>query len=245
MSLTLIYVLGAQVVVFGVMLAALKWILLRDTLDAVRRLKEEEGELGKKEDAVRRRLEEHEAEYRRKAADMQEELARAREQAEKESQRLRDSLVEEARKEKDRILAEAERGRERMRQDLVQETEARAMEYAGRVFELVFSERIGAALNRLFLDELIEALAEVDGTSITIDAQEALLESAQPVEPDQKKRLVEVIGRTFGVEPVITEKSAPELISGVRIKLGSLEIDGSLRNRFREAGEELKKSRAV
>ena len=46
--------------------------------------------------------------------------------------------------------------------------------------------------------------------------------------------------RKFETKLEVQETIAPELIAGIKIKLGSLEIDGSLRNRFSEAIDQLK-----
>jgi F0F1-type ATP synthase delta subunit len=243
MFTTLLYLIAGQVVVFGVMAFILKRLLLHDTLSAVNRLREAEAELGRKEDGVRRRIEENENEFRRKTAEAQDALARARETSEKELARLKEQLVEEARKERDRILADAERNKERLRQELVQEAEARAIEYAGQIYELVFSEQIGEALNRAFLDELLAALEEVDGANITVDATQAEIETSHALDAARKSRIRDIIARKFNVSVEVRETVSPALIAGLKIKLGSLEIDGSLLNRFREAVEELKKSR--
>lgn len=240
----MLYLVAIQVVVCVAMLFVLKRLLLRDTLQAVNRLREAEAEMGKKEEAIRRKTEEHENEFRRKSAEAQEALARAREASEKESAHLRETLTEEAKKERDRILAEATRSKDKMRQELVQELDGRAMEYAGQLYELVFSKEIGDALNRVFLDELLSALEEVDGSSITVEAAETDIESSHPLDAPQKERLSDIIGRKFDLHVPIKERVSPGLLAGVKIKLGSLEIDGSLQNRFREAVEELKRSRA-
>ena len=240
----LIWLVVAQVVVFVAMLYGLKRVLLRDTLNAVHRLRDAEAELGKKEDAVRRKIEENESEVRRKAAEAQEVIARTKEAADKELTRMRESLLEESKKERDRLMAEAVRGKDKMRQELVHELDAKAMDYAGHVYELVFSDKIGDALNRVFLDELLGALEEVDGSSITVEATQTEVECSHPLDAQQKERLKDIVARKFNLQLPIVEKVTPGLIVGVKIKLGSLEIDGSLLNRFREAVEELKKSRA-
>jgi F0F1-type ATP synthase delta subunit len=240
---TLIYLIVTQAVVFVLMVIALKQLLLRDTMAAVNRLRETEAELGKKEEALRRKIDENEAEYRRKSADSQEALARAREASEKELGRMRETLVEEARKERDRILQDAERSKDKMRQELTREAEAKAIEYAGSVFDLVFSAEIGSMLNRAFLDELLAAFEEMDASSLTIETNEAELETSHPLDAAQKDRIREIVARKFNIQVGVSDKVVPGLIAGVKIKLGSLEIDGSLQNRFREAVEELKRSR--
>jgi F-type H+-transporting ATPase subunit delta len=54
--------------------------------------------------------------------------------------------------------------------------------------------------------------------------------------------LAKLLSEKFGANVAIEEKLDKELLAGIIFKLGSLEIDGSLRNRFREAAAEVKKS---
>lgn len=241
---TLVYLIVGQLVVFGVVVLLLKRILLRDTLTAVNRLREAEAELGRKEEALRQKAEESEAEFRRRNAEAEEALAREREVAERELARLRAATIEEAKTERDRILTEAERAKEKLRQELIQEVDAKSIEYAGSVFDLVFSEGLTARLNEGLLEELLTALEEMDTTSLNVQASEVAIESSHPLTPAWRERIRDLVNRKFNVALEVREQVVPGLIAGLRLKLGSLEIDGSLSNRFREAVEQLKRERA-
>lgn len=240
----MIYLIVVQVAVLAVAIVALRQILLRDTMKAVAKLREAEGELGKKEEQVRKRIEENEAEFRRKSAEAQEALARTREAMEKDMARSRDTLMEEARKERDRILDEATRNKEKMRQELAREAATKVLEDTGRVYEMVFSHAIGQKLDQLFLDELLAALDEMDGSSITVDADAIDVTCSHPLEAAHRERIKKLVTAKFDVALEVRETILPELIAGVKIKLGSLEIDGSLSNRFREAIDQLKSEHA-
>jgi hypothetical protein len=237
---TMIYLILAQAVVFAVMVIGIRQLLLSDTLRATNKLREAEGELGKKEESVRKRIEENEAEFRRKSAESQEALARTREAMEKETAKSRDAIIEEAKKERDRIVDDAVRNKEKVRQELAREAETRTLEYAGRIYEMVFSADLGRKLDYAFLEELLAALDEMDASSINVDAPAIEVECSHPLEEAHKKRIQEIIAAKFDVSLGVHETINSEMIAGVKIKLGSLEIDGSLRNRFREAVDQLK-----
>jgi F0F1-type ATP synthase delta subunit len=244
MLATLAYLIGAQLVVFGVMVIALKQVLLRDTLTAVNKLRESEAELARKEEAIRHRIEDNEGDFRRKSTEAQEALARERDVAERELARMRETLLDEAKKERDRILGDAQRTKEKLRQELIQEVDAKSIEYAGSVFELVFSDQIGGTLNQVFMEELLAAMEDMDATSLNVQAEEVQIESSHPLEEAQKNRIKDILARKFGLSLEVREKVVPKLIAGLKLSLGSLEIDGSLMNRFREAVEQLKRDRS-
>ncbi len=236
----MIYLIIVQVVVLVVAIVALRQILLRDTMRAVAKLREAEGELGKKEEQVRKRIEENEAEFRRKSAEAQETVERTREAMEKDMARTRDALMEDAKKERDRILDEATRNKEKVRQELAREAATKVLEDAGRAYEMVFSREVGQKLDHAFLDELLAALDEMDGSSITVDADAVEISCSHPLDAGHRERIKALVASKFNVSLEVRETIIPELIAGVKIKLGSLEIDGSLSNRFREAIDQLK-----
>lgn len=233
----------AQIVLFVVFLVALRRLILSDTMKAVKKLRQVEVEVGRKEEEIRRRMEENEQEVVRKTAAAQEEFRKARDASEKELGQMREKLTEESKRERDRIIAEAEKHKERLKNELMRETDKQAVIYAGSVFELVFSEKIGGILNRGFVDELLGALEEVDAGAIAIEADKAEFVSSHPLDEEQRTRIRDVIARKFQVQVDVHEKVDATLLAGLKIKLGGLEIDGSLLNRFHEAMEEVKKSR--
>lgn len=240
----LVYLVLAQVAVFAVMVVAMRRLLLRDTMKAVGKLREAESELGKKEDTIRKRIEETEAEFRRKSAEAQDVVARAKETMEKELSRTRETLVEEAKRERDRILEEATRSKERMRQEVARDLEAKTLDNTGRICDMVFSDEMGQRVDQAFIDELLAALDDMDSSSITIAADAIEITSSRPLTQESKDRIRALVTRKFDVTLDIREKTDPSQLAGIALKLGSLEIDGSLRNRFREAVDQLKQEYA-
>ena len=238
--MTMMYLIVFQVAVFVALVMGMRQLLLRDTLKAGAKLRDAEADLSRKEEAVRKRIEDHEVEFRRKSGEAQEALAKTKEAMEKDVARSRDALLDEARKERDRILDEANRNKEKMRQELIRQAQVQTLEYTGRVFEMVFSAELGRTLDHAFLDELLAALDEMDSSSITISAPVIEVVSSHPLEPAHRERLKEIVLRKFNVKLDTQETLLPELMAGIKVKLGSLEIDGSLRNRFNEAIDQLK-----
>ena len=235
----------AQAVFFAVIVIVLKRLLVSDTMKAVRKLGQVEIEIGKKEEAMRRRLEETEREFVQKTALAHEEARKTKEAAERELASTRETLFGEAKKERDRLISDAEKNKERMRQELLRDADKHAVAYASNVFGLVFGDDVAAVLNRAFVDELLNALDEIDSESISVTASESEIVAAVALPEDQRTRLQDIVANKFKQTIAIKERLDPSLIAGLKIKLGSLEIDGSLLNRFNEAIEELQKKRGA
>jgi F0F1-type ATP synthase delta subunit len=239
---SLALILVSQLVVFAVIVVVLRKLLLGDTMNAVKRLKGAEGDLARKEDAMRQKMEQQEQEFLKKKAVAEEEMERHRAASEQDVARMRDRTKAEAKVEADKIISDAQLNKEKIREQIVREASGKAVEYAGDLFKLVVSRTVTEKLNAAFVDELIAGLSEVDETSVFIEASEAEFIASHKLDQAQKAKLESLLAEKFGVTLKINEKIDESLLAGMTIKLGSLEIDGSLLNRYREGVGELKKS---
>ena len=231
----------AHVVVLAVLIVVIKQLLLGDTKKAVDRINEVEAEVRKKEESIRREIGEHERDFEKRKAGAETELLEHKAESEKEVEALKEQMVSEAKKDSARIIEQARKNEGKFRSQIAQEMEEKAVAYAGEVFKLVFSERMGHQLHRQFMAELLDALEEVEGANITIEGEEAEFASARHIDDDQKERFEGLLKEKFGADVAVKETVDHELMAGLVFKLGSLEIDGSLRNRYHEAAESVKK----
>jgi F0F1-type ATP synthase delta subunit len=234
-------VAGAHVCVLVALVFVIKRILVGDTMKAVARIRQVEAEVRSKEESIRRDIVEHEKEFERQKAEAEETFQAQRQQSERELGQLREQITVEAKKEAERIVENAKKGEEKLRQQIAQDMEEKAVSYGGEVFNLVFSERINEHLNREFIGELLDAIEEVDATSMTVDSADVSFASSHPIDAEQKARLETLLSEKFGAEIKVEEDVKPELMAGLVFKLGSLEIDGSLLSRYNEAVAEVVK----
>ena len=238
----LLPIIVVHAVVLVAIVIVIKRLLLSDTTRAIKRIGEVEKEIREKEDKIRRDIEEHEKEFVRKRAEAEEELQRQREQSERQVSAMREEVIGDARKEGERIINAAKRNEEKLRAQVLQEMEEKAVEYGAEVFKLVLSESVTAELNSAFVAELLDALEEIDSSNITVDTTQAEFTSSHPLEVAQRQRLQALLKVKFEADVEVAEKIDERLLAGLVFKLGSLEIDGSLSTRFKEAASELKKT---
>ena len=237
----LLPIIVTHVVVLAVIVLLIKRILLGDTAKAVESVREVETEIRKKESGIREQIEEHERSFQQQKIAAEKELDEHRAQADKEVARARDQVLGEARTEADRMVEQAKRNEEKFRQQISQDMEEKAVVYAGDVFELVFTEKMAEAVDRVFTDELLDALDALDSSSITVDTDEVEFTAARPIDEAQKKRLEVLLKEKFQSDVRVKETIQEDLVAGLAFKLGSLEIDGSLSTRMKEAVDEVKK----
>jgi len=235
-------IIVAHVVVLAVIIVIIRKMLWSDTVKAVERIRQVEAEVRKKEEAIRKEISEHEKDFGRKKAEAEAALQEQREKSEKEVTGMRDHIVGEARKEADKIIEQAKANEEKFRKQLAQDMEEKTVEYSGQVFDLVFSEKVTPDIDKAFINELLDALNEIDAGSITVETDQAEFITAREMDAEQRARLEGILNEKFNANIKIKEKVDPALMAGISFKLGSLEIDGSLRNRFLEGVAEVKKN---
>jgi F-type H+-transporting ATPase subunit b len=238
----LIPIVVAHAVVLAAIIFVIKKLLLSDTMQAISRIRQVETEVRKKEESIQREIEEHEKEFAKKKVEAEEALQKQRETSEKEVGKMRDQVIADAKKEADGITQNAKKNEDKLRQQIAQDMEEKAVEYGAEVFKMVFSEKMNEELNRQFVNELLDAVEQIDATSITVDPSNAEFKSSHAMGAEQKQRLEKLLLDKFGTPIKVNEKVQEDLMAGLVFKLGSLEIDGSLQNRFKEAAAEIKKN---
>lgn len=235
-------VIVAHVVVLAVLIVAIYRLVAVHTNRAVEQVRQVETEVRRREETIRRQIEEHEKDFAQRKEEADAKFQKQKEDAEKEIGARRDQMLGEAKREGDKIIEQAKRNEANMRQQLQQDMEEKAVEYGGQAFQMVFAEKMNAAINAAFIDELLDALEEVDAGGLTVEAGEAQFVTSHPLEARQKKRLETIIEEKFGVVLAVRETVKPDVLGGMLLKLGSMEIDGTLRTRIQEAIVEVKKS---
>ena len=237
----LLPIVASHLVILVVIILVIKRLLLGDTVRAVERIGQAEAEIRKREEAMKSEMERHEQDVAARHRESEEDLVRRREDSDREISSIKDGVLNEARMEAAAILDKARNTERQLREQVTIELGDKAVDLAGSVFQLVFSDRVGEALNEQFTDELLDALQATDATGITVDEGNAEFSASHPLSPERKQRLQAILAEKFGSTIAINETINPDLLAGLVIKIGSLEIDGSLLSRYREAVTELKK----
>lgn len=234
-------IVAVHAVVLAVLVAGIRLLLAGTANRAVRRVRQVEDEVRKKEEDIRREIEEHERDFAEKKAEAERQLQAHRDEARREAVHLKEKAVSEAKKESQKIIEQAHKNEQKLRDQIARQMEDKAVEYGGRIFKLVFSDLLTGELNGLFNTELIDALNEIEQGAITVESGTAIVTVSHPMSDVQRTRLETVLREKFRKDAVIEEAVDETLLAGLILKMGSLEIDGSLRNRYTEAVGEVKK----
>ena len=88
-----------------------------------------------------------------------------------------------------------------------------------------------------YLEEIVEEFETL--ARQRLGEQVVVAESAYPLDDEEREALVDVLGRRVGKRVILREKVVPELMAGLRLKMGDLVMDASARMRLEALEREL------
>lgn len=226
------------VIIFIVLIAVFRQVLNQNVIVATKHLEALSEDYDQKEKEIDKRLEE----AKRTA---EESVAKAQEEAENEKSRI----IKEAETERDRILKEARAGGEEMmqqadksRQRLLSELDERiAKEAVNKACELIqhtLPEQLKRDIHSQWIKELTEdSLNQISLLHLPEDLHEINVTSAFSLREEEKRALSKKLKELLGRNVTLKEGMDPGLVAGVIISIGSVVLDGSLKNKIREQAE--------
>lgn len=219
-----------QSIIFLVVFLVLRRMMVKSTASAVNRLQLVDEENAGRLAETKKKIEEMEAEYRQKSADLPRELEKLREEAKKRIEEEKNKVLAKAREEGERIVEAAKNRTEKSDQEIEKEFHGRAALLAGKMVREILSDTLKSGLNERLIDELLHEIEAMDTGHVPEAIQEAEIVLAEPLKPDQMKRLKGLLEQKLTRPIEIRETVRKEMGGGLLLKLGSLVVDGSLEN---------------
>lgn len=154
----------------------------------------------------------------------------------KEAHEAQEGVVSDARRQSEEIIAQANKSREALLRELEDRVEARAVLRAAELMAETLGGAVQKELHDTWVEELLQSgLEDLSRLRLPPDAAEAMVTSAYSLSGVQKNTIQKKIKEKAGRELRISDKEDASLLAGLKIKIGSVMIDGSLLFKIREA----------
>jgi len=232
-----------QVLTFAGLLVALRLLFTRQLNTALQRLQALQEEALVKESQLKDEL--HRAQQERAA-----EVERGREEgrllveaARQDAETSRANAETQAKQEAEKILARGKAELEKIRTNLSSAIETDATALSTEMIRHVLTHANKVEFQHHVLDELIGEISALGTDRFSDSATQAVVTSACALTADERSALRRALSEKLGAEVTLEERLDPELITGLVIHIGSLVIDGSLRNRLRKAAQFLRNNK--
>ncbi|MDP3723204.1 MAG: F0F1 ATP synthase subunit delta [Candidatus Omnitrophota bacterium] len=232
-----------QVLTFAGLLIALRLLFYRQLNTALQRLQALQEEALVKESQLKDEL--HRAQQER-AAEVERGREEARllvEAAQQDAETSRANAETQAKQEAEKILARGKAELEKIRVNLSSAIETDAMALSTEMIRHVLTHANTAEFQHHVLNELIGEISALGTDRFSDRATQAVVTSACALTADERSGLRRALSEKLGAEVTLEERLDPELITGLVIHIGSLVIDGSLRNRLHKATQFLRNNK--
>lgn len=229
-----------QIIVFGVVIYALKRIMVGNTESAVNRLNQSYAEITNKKEELTKKIKQIEEECERQRQDTQKEIKKMREDTDNELKEKRDRMMDAARQKAEETINDALEAKEKIKEDIQKEEQMKMIAYCEQLIKATISNFMQQELNNLFVKEALEDLKEIDPKHIPPEIMKVDLILAQELNPElfsqMKNILAEKIKRKISFKQTINES----LVAGIVLKFGSLVLDQSLATKLQNQSIALK-----
>jgi F0F1-type ATP synthase delta subunit len=224
-----------QVILFGGLIFILRKILTQNVIVATRHIEGLSQDHAHKQTELNRQLEE--------AKQKSEEMIRT---AQEEAQGTKIKVIQDAEAERDRILQQAHTKSEeliqqadRSRQMILNEINERiAKEAVNKACELIHDtlpEQFKLDVHEHWVKELLEGgFVQFERLQVPAALKDVKITSAFPLTDGQRKDLVKKLKDALHRDVILQEEVNPRMVAGFVVTIGSLVLDGSLRNKIQE-----------
>jgi len=223
-----------QVVTFIALIIVLR-ILFHGQLDsALKRLKHLYEENLTKEEELKKRIEEIGVEREKELLKTRELAAAIIKDAKGKAEKAEQDAVLRAKDESKRVLGHAEGESEKMKDKMMAHAHEKAIELSIEMLKATFTDQGKETLQHQLISELIDEIKKVAKDKFTVKTKRVTILSASALKTDEKAKLAQILKDKMNSAVDIDESVDKDIIAGLIIKIGSLTIDGSIRNKLRK-----------
>ncbi len=224
-----------QIFIFIMLILFLRLTLTRNISTATSHLHELNEDYNEKVESANKKKKEVDDYYN-------EMLLKAKADAEKkkvsilrEAQETQEAVLKDARRQGEDIIANAHKAKEQALEEIDMRVEVRSRVKASELMHEILTAEMNESLHQLWVKELLKTgLEDMDKLNLPEDVKEIIVQSAFPLTAEQKIQMQKKFTQSFGKSIPLAEELCPDLVAGLRIRLGSMLIDGSLQFKIKE-----------
>ncbi len=224
-----------QLVIFSALIFFFRKVLSQNVSVATHHLDELSHNFDEKQKQIDNQMEESKAKADKLLSEAREEIERSRQEIVQNAERERDRLVSEARGRAEEIIQHAEKSRYQLLAELEQRINKASIQKASELIGEVLPETFKKDVHRHWTEELLKgSFAQLEEARLPSDLKQVMVTSAFPLEEEERQVLFKKLKNKVGKDIPIKEEVDPKVVAGFVISIGSLIIDGSLRERITE-----------
>lgn len=237
-----IWLVVIQLGIFAGLVFFLRNILTRNITSATSQLKEMNADYTQKLEDAKKQQAEAEKFYDDTLLRAKTDAEKAKVQILKEANENQDRIVKEARALSEDIIGQANRASETIRKEMDHLVHERSIDTACELLPEVLTGEFGKKAHAQWVEEfLASGFENLDRLHLPDTLEEVELISAYPLSAPEKNQVAKKIETKFKSNIRLLEKVDPTLVAGIKIRLGSVVIDASFKNKIQEVAKNAKR----
>jgi len=221
--------------IFAGLVFLFRRMMTQNVVLATQHLEELNQDYIKKEKEVNRQLEE----ARLKSQEL---IDKARSEAEKlkmeiiqNAEKERDSIVKQARTNSEEIIQQADKSRQQLLSEIGERITKEAVNKACELIQDTLPDKFKQEVHTHWVEDLMEGgFTKLERLRFPQDLDQVKIISAFALSEEQRKNLSRKLKAILGREIILKEEVDPKIVAGLVIVIGSLVLDGSLKNKIQE-----------
>ncbi len=224
-----------QVFIFITLILIFRSILTKNVVSATKHIDELNQEYTKREEEADKKL----AEATKKA---QEIIAKATDEAQikkaeaiKKLEEAKQEMLKEARGQADTIVQQADKTREALIGEVEERIAKEAIAKASELIQYALPEELKLVAHSQWINDLIEnGFENIGKVKIVEGVKEIKVVTAFPLKESDRAKILKKVNELLGADMDLKEELDPKIMAGIVVEIGSLVLDGSLRNKILE-----------
>ena len=223
------------VILFGGLIFILRKILTENVIVATRHMEGLSQEHAHKQTELNHQLEEAKQRSEEMLKTAQEEARRTKMQVIQEAEAERDRILKQTHAQSEELIAQADRSRQLLLDEINERIAKEAVNKACELLHDTLPEQFKLNIHQGWIAELLEGgFVQFDRLKVPADFKEVKIISAFPLSVEQRKNLTGKLKDVLHRDVVLQEETDPKMVAGFVVTIGSLVLDGSLRNKIQE-----------
>jgi F0F1-type ATP synthase membrane subunit b/b' len=235
----LVQLIVFQILIFGALIFFLRTILTRNISSATTHLDALNSEFLRREEELKARETALETKTAASLDQTKAEIDRMRLEASRQSEEEKDKILAAARLQSEQVLQKTEQTRDLIVKELRLEIETKMAEKIRRMLLDIFPEGAREALHKIWIKDLCDGdLGDLTKMRVPDEIHEALLVTAYPLTAAERGVVKEKLETGLARRLEVKEEVDPFLVGGLKVRLGDLELDGTIAYKIRQVVHE-------
>lgn len=223
-----------QLIIFTVLILVFRRIMAQNVVLATKHLDEMSRDYDEKGRQINEQLQEAEVKAQEIVSGAQNEAEKLKSDTIAQAQGERDKIIQAARAQAEEMIQQADKSRNQLLLEINERIAKEAVNRACDLIHVSLPEEFRKAVHAQWVQDLIEnGFPKNKGLVLPAGIEEVNVICAFALNDEQRKLILKKLKDFFGQELTIKEQVDPKVVAGLIVNVGSLVLDGSLKNKIK------------